>query len=133
MVDHGVGILHLLQRRAFVPRLPAGLLARRLAQARAALRSLQPITRRRLATGGAVQPQPSLKLFHSLQQRVNHRVFLLAAELAQVRPLHHTQLQSYFPPFANPSGQKGAGELPLMEVKIFLRSASVKWQTSSNM
>src|SRR5438445_8317502 len=107
MVDPLVGGFHLPQGFPLVPCLPAGLLPRRLAQTFPPRFLLEPIARWRLPTVRTVQPQPTLKLFHTSQQGINQRVFLVAGQLAKVGPLSHSQLESHFPLFGNPYNHTG--------------------------
>src|SRR6266446_1942672 len=103
--DHGRSPrrgFHLPQGFPLVPCLPAGLLPRRLAQTFHPSFLLEPIARWGLPTVRTVQPQPTLKLFHTSQQGINQRVFLVAGQLAKVGPLSHSQLESHFPLFGNP-------------------------------
>src|SRR5437870_5451644 len=102
MVDPLVGGFHLPQGFPLVPCLPAGLLPRRLAQTFPPRFLLEPIARWGLPTVRTVQPQPTLKLFHTSQQGINQRVFLVAGQLAKVGSLSHSQLESHFPLFGNP-------------------------------
>ena len=69
MVDSGIGLLDLAQGFAGMPRLPAGLLARRRTQALDPARLPQPIAGWRLAAVVAVQAQTPLQLRDAGLQR----------------------------------------------------------------